>query len=139
MSIKNEGSRLNYTLGERFFSLREESGLNMREFGISLEVSSGYINDIEKGSKTNVSKKVIKLASYKYKVNYKWLLTGGGDRAYCENIQKTNGDHTENHTSGEDIRMMLYHAIQEIALLKARVETLESQNSGPQKKNQPPS
>lgn len=138
MSTKNGESRADFTLGERFFSLRERSDLNMREFGISLGVSSGYISDIEKGAKTNVSKTVILLASYKYKVNYKWLLTGDGESAYSENIQNTYGDHTENHTSGEDIRM-LFQVIQELAILKLRIEKLESQLSGKQKKNQPPS
>lgn len=138
MSTQNGRKRGNSTVGERFYSLRRESTLTMRGFGDSLGVSSGYISDIEKGEKTNVSRTLTLLASYKYKVNYKWLLTGEGERAYSENIQKTNGDHTEKYTSGEDIRM-LFQVIQELAILKSRIEKLESQLSGKQKKNQPPS
>lgn len=136
MSTQNGKKQGNITLGERFFSLRQKSTLTMRGFGESVGVSSGYINDIEKGLKTNVSDTVIQLTAYKYSVNYSWLLTGQGERAYSGHIQNTDEDLTENYTSGEDIRM-LFQVIQELAILKARIETLESQLSGPQKKNQP--
>lgn len=135
MSSKKTEIELKSTLGERFFSLRKKSGQSMREFGESIGVSSGYINDIEKDKGKKVSHKVILLASCIFKVNFNWLLTGATDEGYSLDFQKNNGDENQKEFTGEDNRM-LYKVIQELAILMQRVEKLESQLNGNQKKNQ---
>jgi len=127
------------TLGDRFYSLREKSGLSMDKFGGTIGVSGGYINDIEKDVKTNVSDTVILLTSHIYLVNAEWLLTGNGEKLYPSDFQTTNGDNAKKTPSGEDIRMtetQMIAIVEELTRLKIRIEQLESQCPGYQKKNQ---
>jgi transcriptional regulator with XRE-family HTH domain len=138
MSTENAAESEYYSLGERFCYLRQKSGLSMSKFGDSIKVSSGYINDIEKGKRTNVSSHVILLTSKIYLVNFVWLLTGNGQKRYPSNIQKIIGDQHLENSSGEDIHMLgiqMLEVVEEITRLKVRIENLEAQLLGQQKKN----
>jgi len=143
MSTKKTNIPEKDSLGERFCLVRSESGLTMSKFGDSIKVSGGYINDIEKGIKTNVGTGVILLVCKIYDLNFPWLLTGHGNKRYPSKIQNIHGDDKETKSSGED-NFMLFKVIQELGYLqqelvnvKRRLEKLESLMPGQQKKNQP--
>ena len=128
------------SLGERLLSIRGESGLTLGEFAKSLGMKSGaYFSDLENDVKSTLSNKLIKKICELYHISPNWLLTGNGGMNYSSDFQTTNGVNAKKTPSGEDIRMtetQMIAIVEELTRLKIRIEQLESQCPGYQKKNQ---
>jgi transcriptional regulator with XRE-family HTH domain len=65
-------------IGERFKHIRETVGINQGEFAQALEVSQGYVSNIESGKKSP-SESLIKLVVLNYRVSKSWLADGTGE------------------------------------------------------------
>lgn len=138
MSSKRGLKRGDNSLGERIFTIRDEERLTLTEFAQSLDMKSGgYISDLEKGVKSNLSGALINKFKEVYNVCPKWLLTGDGMRTYPTFNQINNGVKSRKKSSGEDIHMLgsqIIELVDQITRLKIRIEKLESLSEGNQKK-----
>jgi len=141
MSSKKGEMKTDTSLGERLFSVREKSNLTLQEFAESVDmVSGGYFSELENGRKTNLSSDLIIKICEIHNICHKWLLTGIGVMTYPTIIQKTNGETEKKKPTEEELRMIgtqIIEILEIITRLKIRIENLESQLEGKQKKNQP--
>ncbi|MDR3302079.1 MAG: XRE family transcriptional regulator [Spirochaetaceae bacterium] len=69
---------------ERFAIIREQSGLNVKEFAASLGMEGTTVSSIESG-KREPSKEVLYNLAVKYSINLNWIFTGIGEK----NIKKS--------------------------------------------------
>jgi transcriptional regulator with XRE-family HTH domain len=65
------------TLGKRFRHLRETAGATTRDFAKLLDISQGYVSQIERDT-ANLSPKTLTAIAAKLNVSPSWLLTGEG-------------------------------------------------------------
>ena len=78
MSIKNSQNSEKTGVSLRFQQLREFFKLRKNAFGDRIDVSPGYISDIESGLK-NPSKRLLRVIASEFDISYDWLLTGQGE------------------------------------------------------------
>lgn len=63
------------TTGERIRQVRQQAGFTQAAFGKALNVTSTHMSHVEL-SRMPPSKVLLKLISYEFGVNYRWLLDG---------------------------------------------------------------
>lgn len=130
--------RTDTSLGERLHSVRIKNNLTLGEFAKSLGKKSGsYFSDLENAEKSNPSTELIIKICKTYNICHKWLLTGIGVMTYPAIIQNTDKEKAKKKPA-EEIRMMgnqIIEILEIITRLKIRVEHLEAQLQGEQKKN----
>lgn len=59
-------------MNTRIVKLRKTLGISQKDFGKTLSISSGYMNDIEKGT-CNITDRIIICICAKFNVNEDWL------------------------------------------------------------------
>lgn len=64
---------------ERVIAIREEQGLNVRRFALSLHIDPGTYSKAEKGQRA-LSKGMLLAIASTYHINPHWLMTGKGEK-----------------------------------------------------------
>lgn len=64
-------------INERFAIIRKNSGLNAKQFAISMDMVPTTVSSIENGNREPSKEVLIKLAE-RYSINLNWMLTGDG-------------------------------------------------------------
>lgn len=65
-------------IGERIQLVRKSTGLSQVKFAESLELSQGFLSNLEKGRYQPTPEILIRITS-KYRINANWLLVGEGE------------------------------------------------------------
>jgi len=111
-------------MNERFAIIREENGLNVKEFAASLDMEPTTVSSIESG-KREPSKEVLLNLAIKYAVSLNWIFTGEGEKRLVKALVTDQNKHPilENLEKLIDEKTDCYK--QAISNIETRLSTLE--------------
>jgi len=73
------------TIQDRLIKIRDSLGLTQKEFSKGIYVSQTYFSNIENGNK-KINDRVIALICSQYGINKEYLLNGGKNEMFSENL-----------------------------------------------------